>query len=267
MIVLRRFMRDRRRSVIGWTVGTFLFFLLQNAFYPSFKDEPAFSTAFDDLPDSVQSLFGFSDAVPLTSAPGWVQGQVFSLLPVLIVIFAVSLGVRALATSEEDGTLELLLSNPIERRRVAAERFGAFVALTFAVGLGSCLLTLATLPFLDLTDGVSMPGYFASALGVIGLGVLFGGLAFAIGAATGRRALALSIASGAAAVTYVFNGLAGSVEAAHPLRLVSPFHWFLGRNMLAQGVAVESLTLPFGLALVFVLLGGLFFLRRDLQTS
>lgn len=267
MIVLRRFLEDRRRSLIGWSVAIFFVFLLQNAFYPSFKDQPDLSKIFEDLPDTAKALFGISDAVPLSSPPGWLQGQVFSLLPVLVVIFAVSLGARALATSEEDGTLELMLSNPIARLRVGVERLGALVALTVALGVVTCALTLATTPLLQLTEGVSLAGYAAATAGTIALGLLFGSLSFGVGAFTGRRSLALTVAASVAVATYMFNGLASSVKAAHVLRLFSPFHWFLGRNMLAQGIAVEALTLPIAFAGLFAALGLWGFLRRDLQSA
>lgn len=266
MIVFRRFLRDRRRSAIGWTIGIFLFFLLQNAFYPSFKDQPNISEMFEDFGDMLE-VFGISSEISLVSPPGWVQGQVFAFLPVLVVIFTISLGTRALATSEEDGTLELLLANPVDRRRVVSERLVGFLALTVAVTTAAGLLTLATLPLLQLTDGVSWAGYFASLLGTVGLGVLFGGLSFAVGASTGRRGLAIGVGAAAALVTYVMNSLAGSVDAAHGLRFFTPFHWFLGRNMLAQGIAVEALTLPFALAALFVAVGVWRFLLRDLQSG
>ena len=267
MKILRRFIKDRRRSVMGWCLGISAYILLQNAFYPSFKDQADLTKLFEDLPESVKVLFGLSDAVPLTSPPGWLWGQVFSLLPVLLIIFAVSLGARALVTSEEDGTLELLLSNPVTRERTASERYAAFVVLTFVVGLVSAAVTLGTAPLLQLMDGVSLPGYTAATFGTIGLALLFGSLSFGVGALTGRRSLALSVAAAVGVATYTINGLSGSVQAARPLRFVSPFHWFLGRNMLAQGVAVEALLAPVAFALLFAAVGYWFFLRRDLRSG
>jgi ABC-2 type transport system permease protein len=112
-----------------------------------------------------------------------------------------------------------------------------------------------------------MPGYLAATWGTIALGLLFGSLAFAVGAGTGRRSLALTVASAVAVATYTLNGLAGSVKAAHGLRFLSPFHWFLGRNMLAQGIAPEGLTLPIAFAAVFAVVGIWRFLRRDLRSG
>jgi ABC-2 type transport system permease protein len=263
--VFRRFLKDRRRGLIGWTLGIFAFIFLQNAFYPSFKNQPELSQYFDQISEGAGAFFGISESIPIITPPGWLQAQVFAFVPVLLSIYAISQGVRAIATSEQEGTLELLVANPIERQRLAWERYWGVVALVFVVGAIACAATLATTPLLQLIEGVSIPGYVAATFGTIVLSLLFGSLAFGVGAATGRRSLALSIAAIVTIATYMINGLAGSVDAAHPLRFVSPFHWFLGRNMLAQGIAWEALTLPVIFSALFAVWGVWGFSRRDLH--
>ena len=51
------------------------------------------------------------------------------MLPLLLLVFAIGLGARAIAGSEQEGTLELLLSNPVTRRTVVAERYLAMVGM------------------------------------------------------------------------------------------------------------------------------------------
>jgi ABC-2 type transport system permease protein len=262
MTIFRRFVNDRRRSMTGWTIGLVAFLGLQNAFYPAFKAQMADIDFGEGLGDFL-GLGGSS----LASPAGWLQGQVFALLPVLLTIFAVSLGTRALATSEEDGTLELLLANPVRRRKVALERALAAAALVAVVGFVTSGLILASCPPLGLMRGISIPGYLASSVASIGIAMLFGGLAFAIGGITGRRSLALAVGTSVAIATYVLNGLSATVEVAHPLRFITPFHWMLGRNMLVQGIAWEGVILPFVFAGAFVGLGLWSFLRRDLKTA
>jgi ABC-2 type transport system permease protein len=263
--ILRRFVRDRRRSLFGWAAGISAYILLNNAFFPSFKEEEGLTDLTENLPDSVKALFGFSEVVPIDTPAGYLQAQVFSQLPIFLLIFAISVGTRALVASEEDGTLELLLANPVSRARAAVERLAGFVILTFALGFATTGVTLATAPAFELVEGVSIPGYAAASFGALTLALLFGALAFGVGAATGRRSLALTVAGGTAVATYTLNGLAGSVDAAAPLRFFTPWHWYLGRNMLAQGIAVEALVLPVLLATVFAAIGRFAFQHRDLR--
>jgi ABC-2 type transport system permease protein len=86
-----------------------------------------------------------------------------------------------------------------------------------------------------------------------------------VGAATGRQAAASSSATVVAVVGYLLQGLVGLSDAVRPLRLVSPWHWYLGRNMLAQGVAPDALIVPVVLSAVMFGAGAAVFLRRDLR--
>ncbi len=66
-----------------------------------------------DLPASVRALIGSQEGIPLTSAPGYLQARLFStILPILLLVYAISLGSRAIGGAEEDGTLQLVVTAP-----------------------------------------------------------------------------------------------------------------------------------------------------------
>lgn len=55
-------------------------------------------------------MLGIDDVIGLTSAAGYLHARLFStILPVVLLVFGIGLGTRALAGAEEDGTLELTL--------------------------------------------------------------------------------------------------------------------------------------------------------------
>ena len=67
------------------------------------------------------------------------------------------------------------------------------------------------------------------------LSLSFGGVAFAVGAATGRRTLANAVGGGLAVVTFIVHAIGPSVEWLRPLR---PFHPSAGtRTPICSGVA------------------------------
>jgi len=266
VIVLRRFVRDRRRSIAGWSVGVGLYILSNNAIFPSIKKIKGIEDMMKNLPKGLRSAFGSSGEILITSPAGYQQGRLFSLvLPILVVIFAVSVGTHATSGSEEEGTLELLLANPVSRERVLLERFGGLVACTFALGGAMTAILVAFSPPFGLLDGVSIVGLLAACAGVTLVGLLHGTLAFTIGAWTGKRSVAIASATSVAAAGYLLNALAETSEKLHLLRFITPWHWFLGRNMLAQGVAPDALLLP--IAVCAVLVGAAYwrFPRRDLR--
>ena len=52
------------------------------------------------------------------------------MVPLLLLIAAIGAGARATAGEEERGTLDLLLANPISRRRLVLEKLAALAAET-----------------------------------------------------------------------------------------------------------------------------------------
>lgn len=266
MIVAARLVRDRRRSLLWWSVGIVGLVLFTVSLFPSLKGEESLNEVIEQMPEALRSMFGLDTAIPLTSPAGYLQGRLFgSMLPLLLIVFAIGLGARAIAGSEQDGTLERLLSNPVTRRTVVTERYvemvGMIAGLTavFAVSL-----VLLAVPFGVLED-VPLSGLAGATAGAFGIALLHGTIAFGVGAATGRRALALSSATVVAVAGYLAQGLLGLSDAIRPLRFVVPWHWYLGRNMLAHGVAPDAIVVPFVLSTAIFAAGAVVFLRRDLR--
>ncbi len=266
MIIAARLLRDRRRSLLWWSVGIVGLVLFTVALFPSLKGETSLNDVVDQMPEALRSMFGIDKAIPLSSAPGYLQGRLFgSLLPLLLLVFGIGLGARAIAGSEQDGTLELLLANPVTRRSVVVERYLALVAMlgVLTAVLAVSLVVLA-LPFGAL-DGVSMTGLAGAVVATFGIALLHATLAFTVGAATGRRAWALSAASIVAITGYLLQGLLSLSDALRPVRFAVPWHWYLGRNMLAQGVAPDAIVVPLVLSAVIFAAGAGAFVRRDLR--
>ena len=266
MIVAARLLRDRRRSLLWWSVGVVGLVLFTVALFPSVRGQESFEDLANELPEALRALFSFEEAVPLTSAPGYLQGRLFaSMLPLLLLVFGIGLGARAIAGSEQDGTLELLLSNPVTRGAVVVQRYVALVAMIAGLSLvfAVSLLVLGA-PFGALDD-VSAGGLAGACVGAFGIALLHATVAFAVGAATGRRAWASAAATTLAVVGYLLQGLLALSDAVQPLRFVSPWHWYLGRNMLAHGVAPDAIVVPLLLSAVVFAAGAAAFLRRDLR--
>jgi ABC-2 type transport system permease protein len=245
MIIFTRFLADRRRATLWWLAGIVALIAFTAAFWPTVRGQVSFDQVLDDMPEAMRTMFGIDTAVSISSAPGYLQGRVFAtLLPVLLIINAIGLGAAALAGSEHDGTLELILANPLSRRRLFAERgLAALAMLTIpAIAAGISIAVLGA-P-MGLLDGVSLSGLAGATAAAFALALLFGALAFAIGAATGRRNLAVSIPAGLAVATYLLQGLLSAANAPAVALDLTPWHWYLEHNMLIEGVAPGALALP-----------------------
>jgi len=120
--------RERRRSLVWWTVGLTATIALTIAFYPSLADDQALSDYAKDLPESLRALF-VGGELDIASPAGFLNSQVFALTaPMLLLIFAIGAGSGAVAGEEERGTLDLLLAHPLRRRDYVVGRFAALAA-------------------------------------------------------------------------------------------------------------------------------------------
>ncbi len=262
----RSLVADRRRSLAWWTGSLVVVVALVALSYTTVAGEQALEDSFGDLPESVRVLLGVDDgALSLTAPAGYLNSQLFAnFLPILLTVFAIGLGARAVAGDESDGTLELVLSHPVARSRLALERALAGVAMVVGLGVVAAATLVATAPLVDLDVGVG-PMTAATATSVL-LAVLHGAVAFGAGAATGRRGVAIAAGAGLTGAGFLVQSLATLADALRPLRWLSPWQWFLDDPAIVGGwsaVVVPGLAAVAAATLVGVA-GTIRFARRDL---
>jgi ABC-2 type transport system permease protein len=266
VIVAARLLRDRRRSTLWWIGGLVGLVLFTVALYPSIRGQSSFDQVLADLPEGFKAVIGYEGGIPLTSPPGYLHARLFATLaPLVILVFGIGAGAQAIGGSEDAGTLEPLLANPVTRDRVAVERYLAMVALLVVLVAVLAVALVAVGPPFGALDGVPLSGLLGACAGVFGIALLHASLAFAVGAATGRRAPSIAVATAVAVAGYLVQSLLSLTDALRPLRLVTPWHWYLDRNMLAEGPSVAAIVLPLLVSLPLFLAGWAAFRRRDLH--
>jgi ABC-2 type transport system permease protein len=230
-LILARFVRDSRRTAGWWALGMVFLVAFTVAFYPSVKGNVSFDELFKDLPETVRRLVGAQEGVPLTSPAGYLHARLFSIMvPVLLLTFGIGLGARAIGGSEADGTLELLLANPVTRLRVMTERYLAVVVLLAAVTAAMTVSLVALGPLVGVLDGIGITRLLGAGAAALCLALLHATLAFAVGCVAGRSGPAVAVATSVAAAGYLFQGLVATSAALGPMGSISPWHWYLDRK-------------------------------------
>lgn len=260
--VYTRSLWDTRRSLPGWTLAIAGVAVMYSAFWPS-VNSPAMADALAAYPKGVLDALNSGD---LTTPAGYLSGSVYGLLvPLLVAVFMIAAGARSVAGDEEAGTIDLVLAHPVSRTRLALQRLGG--ALTglavVAVVLSAALVPLRG-PF--QLDEVPVTGLLAMNLQLALFGAVLGTLAFAVGAATGSRSLALGASAAVALLGYLANSVFPQVSALEWTRSVSPFHWFLGGDPLTNGVQWGGVTALLVTTVALAAAGTVLFARRDLKS-
>ncbi|MDX1620875.1 MAG: ABC transporter permease subunit [Nitriliruptorales bacterium] len=250
---------DQRRSLVSWSIGLAVLVIVMAALWPSFRGMPELDEFLSNYPEGMRELFNI-DAI--TTGAGYMNAELYSImLPALFIIFAVGKGARMIAGEEEAGTLEVVLVTPVSRSRIFVEK--ALSLATGIVTLGIVLFAVTAVMDvvvdLDLGVGQIAVGSVAMAL----LGLEHGWLALAIGAATGRRSLAVGVASTVAVAGYALYVMAKFVEAVEPWSPVSPFHQAIESGPLGGGAQLIHLWMLV-VGVVFLAVAAPLFDRRDI---
>jgi len=266
MIVFRRYLRDCRRWLLWWSAGIIALNLMTASFFPTIEGDDSFDKLVADLPAPMRSLVGLQEGMSISTAPGYLNARLFSLLlPVLLVIFAIGTGARAIAGAEDDGTLELMLANPVTRTRVLVERLAATCTLITCLVAVSAASLAAVGPLFGLFNGVRAANLVQAYLAVLCLSILFGSLAFSLGAILGRRTTAVGIAAAVAVGGYLLQALLANSPGLGWLRSASPWQWYAAQPIVVRGAGIVAFVPAVACAIVLGLIGWWRFDRRDLH--
>ncbi len=223
-------LRLRRRSIIWFAVGLAIYAFMIIAMYPSVKSDASLGALTENNP-TVAALLGVSGS--LTSPTGWVNGNLYSnFLPLMILLLTIGYGASSIAGQSEDGSLGLVATLPLSRRRLVREK-------TLVLTLLAVPLAVATMAFIllgrhyDLT--LPTGAVIGSTVAVLVMGVDFGLIAMIIGVLSGSRGLALGLTSALAAASYLISSLAPVVSWVHTIRPASLFYWAVGGDQLTAG--------------------------------
>jgi ABC-2 type transport system permease protein len=264
--VLTQVLWRRRVGLLWWSLGVLAMDGLLAVAYPTVRGNSELDKTFAGLPASVQAVLGLDAANKLTSPIGYLNSQYFAnLLPIILLVFAIGLAAWCISGDEAAGTLELLLANPVGRSRVAVERAGALMVLLGILSAVAALGLVALAPATGLSKGLGTDRIFEATLATGLLALVFASVAFAVGAISGLRSLAVSCAATIAVALFVIEGLAEQVSVLRGLREASPWHWLLRSDTLRHGLTWQAWLLPTLTSLVLIAIGTMLFGRRDLR--
>ena len=257
-------LRDRRLALFWWSFGFAVTNFLICSFYPTVKKSAGDLEAYiDNMPEAFKAAFLGGSGLDIVSPVGYLNAELFTLvIPIMFLIFAIGFGSRAIAGEEEDGTLDLLLSNPLPRQRVVLEKFLAMVLGSGLLGLVAWLsLLLGAQAFdMDVSSGQLAAATTSSVL----LGLTVGTLALAVGCATGRKGMAVAVGAGFTTVSYIFNILTKIAESLESYEKLSLFYYQVDVDPLRHGLKIGDAAVFVGVIAVFLVVALFLFQRRDL---
>ena len=112
--MFRHTLKRLQGQIIGWGVAlAVLAFIIASLFHTVTQMRDQLGQLINSLPRELLAFVGNIDR--MFSPAGFLDARYFSLMPLILGVFAVIIGSGLIASDEENGTLDLLLAYPIRR--------------------------------------------------------------------------------------------------------------------------------------------------------
>jgi len=260
-IIFRRTLRDSRLGALGWGLMLASVGFMVIALFPSID---GMLSQFGELLETpiVKALVGDMDQ--FATMEGFLGVKLFSMLPLILAVYAVLFALGMVAGEEARGTLDILLSTPAPRWQILVEKAAALVVALLIIGAMMLLGMLAG--SLTIPDFPLMAGRLAAGvLNALPPTLLMAALALLLSTVLRSRGTAggvtTAIAVGAYFLTTLTDMTSGVLNA---LKYLSFYQYYNGAEVLIEGIYWPGFIGLLAAAGVLFALAVVFFQRRDL---
>jgi len=264
LTTLRYTLAQLRGQILGWGLGIAVLGLILVPFYDVFMEQQAdFMQMLESYPPEFLAFFG-GDAASMATPDGYLGMYGFSMLPVIVGIFAVIVGSGLFASDEESGRLDLIVAHPVSRTALFWGRLMGLVLGAVAI------LILGWLGFSILLGGstlkVSWGEMALPFLPVLAQVLIHGVLALLCSMLLPARRLAAMAAGLIMVASYFLSSMAMLNERLAVIARFLPYHYFQGSDAM-NGLDLPSFLGLMAASVALALLAWWRFLRRDIRVG
>ncbi len=250
-----RAMRAEAGMVFWWIVGVAALTVWVMALARIAKD--AIVRVLEGTPELRMILGQFN----LASDTGYIAAMVFLYLPILFVLFTMTLAITW-PHDLESGRMELALAAPQPRLRIFFERFGAVLHGALALAIVSWIVLLISAGIVGMS--VDPTRFLVAFLGILPLEIVTAAAVFAL-AGWLRAGLVMTIVGALIGVSYIIEILNLLLKAPDWVMSLSIFHLY-GNPLLEEPPWLSWLAL-LGVAAALVAVGAFRFARQDIHSG
>ena len=223
------------KQMVYWGVGLAAMAMLVVVMVPLFNMQDM-RQLLESFPPVILAMIGVGKELEVFATnEGFVAIGFFGKSALIFAVYPVVMGMRITANEEDSGTMDVLLSLPVERARVVIEKFLAY---------GVSCIGVVILIYLGLHIGVLLGGVELDVLRLaevtfylIPLMVFIMAATMLIAVLARRRTVALGIVTAYVIISYMLQtiGLAAEGTVAEPIGAVSFLTYYNAGDILAQG--------------------------------
>src|SRR5947209_2386416 len=253
-------MRDYRVAVLGWGIGIGLLIYVVLASFPSLVETAAARASLVSLGPSFAWI---AEPIKIDTAGGYATFK-YGFTVLVMALWPLLASSRMLRGEEDRGSMDVLLSLPSGRGRVALEKLAAIWTALLLMGLLIGLLTFAG--GMRVNAGFSLSDALLSGLNLALICGVFGSLALLISQFTQERGTAAGLTGGLLLIFIVLDMVHRVIPNTEWVSRLSPIYYYNLNKPLVPGYGINVGALLILLALSIILSGVAIwlFVRRDI---
>jgi len=266
--VFTRILKDKRFSLLAYTLGAIATVEMYIALFPAIRDQAEqLDKLLEAYPKGLMEAFGFNGTEALFSKlEAYMSTEYFSFFwPIMVITMMIAFANTIIVAEVEKGTVELVLAQPISRLKLFFTRYFAGI-FYFAI---FCFVSIfAMIPFAML-HGISYQ--FENYMTIFGMSLLFGitifSMALFFSALFSEKGKATAFSAAILLSMYVVNIVSTLKDSLKDIRYISIFYYFSPSTVFAQNKIIEySIPVFVVVIIVFTGLASFWFNRRDIAT-
>lgn len=265
LALFRKVLKDNKRGLFGYGLGLFFYSLLMARIYPSFA-ESSFNIEeyIKNFPEAMMKAFGVTNVNNFTFT-SYIGMEYLNLMWIIIVLFYIAyFAARIIAAGIEDGTIELLLSRPLNRIKIVLSYL--FVFLIAIVILEGATLIGFWLPSLEEEAiDIDWPAILNAMLMLLCFSLAIFGYSFLFSAISSSKGKVVALSACLTLVFYVMNFVYLYWQQLDWLKHFTLFYYYHGSDLLAgKSVIFTDVLIYLGVFFVCTVAGSWYFKRRDI---
>jgi ABC-2 type transport system permease protein len=256
-------LRDFRVPILGWGLGLGALMAAVFVAVPSAFATPAAKAAIISLGSSFAWI---AEPIKIDTAGGYATWK-YGITILVVVIWPLLAGTGMLRGEEERGSMDVLLSLPRGRVRLALEKLAAMWTALLAMGLVVGLLAFAGAS--KVSSDLSLGAAVAFGLNLSLICGVFGSVAMLVSQFTQERRTASGLTAGILLVAIVVDMVHRVVPNTVWVSQFSPVYYYNLSKPLVPGYGVNAgaVLVMVGLSVIFSGAGVWLFARRDVGAS
>lgn len=218
MTIFKYELKRNKISFFIWTISIVLIMLMCVALFPEMKSQSQMIEQVYSQLGGMTEAFGM-DRISMADAMGFYGIECGNMLGIGGAFFAAIIGIAALLGEEKNRTAEFLLTHPVSRTKIVAQKLIAIIVQIFALNMICALASY--IGFMAIGEKIDIKTYVLFHIAYFIMQIEIAAICFGISACMKGGSIGVGI--GIAAFSYIINIVANLSDKVDFLKYITPY--------------------------------------------